>query len=255
VQVTKDRTVIIDGAGSKKSIEERVTQIKTQIENTKSDYDREKLQERLGKLTGGVAVIKVGGSTESEMKSKKFLVEDALNATRSAIQEGIVPGGGVALLRAIDASGANSAMAKFTGEERFGANIVKRALEAPLRQIAQNAGFDGAVVAEMVREKSGAYGFNALTGEYVDMFKAGIIDPAKVVRCALQNAASISGLLLTTDSMITDLKDKDEKVQDSVALDRFVEPDTRVPRQRNHGAAGARQYPSRGAIEPQAQSR
>ena len=217
IRVDKDHTIIVGGGGTKKAIEERCTQIRAQIEGTKSDYDKEKLQERLGKLTGGVAVIKVGGSTESEMKSKKFLVEDALNATRSAIQEGIVPGGGVALLRAIDAIGANSAMAKFTGEERFGANIVKRALEAPLRQIAQNAGFDGAVVAEMVREKSGAYGFNALTGEYVDMFKAGIIDPAKVVRCALQNAASISGLLLTTDSMITDLKDKDEKVQGSVA--------------------------------------
>jgi chaperonin GroEL len=213
ITVNKDRTVIVGGAGSKKAIEERCGQIRAQIESTKSDYDREKLQERLGKLTGGVAVIKVGGNTEAEMKSKKFLVEDAFNATRSAIQEGIVPGGGVALLRAAEAV----AEAKLKGDERFGADIVRRALEAPLRQIAQNAGYDGAVVVEIVREKGASTGFNALTGEYVDMFKAGVIDPAKVVRTALQNAASIAGLLLTTDSMITDIKDEEAKVEGSLA--------------------------------------
>ncbi len=213
VSVNKDRTIIVGGSGAKKAIEERCQQIRKQIESTKSDYDREKLQERLGKLTGGVAVIRVGGSTEAEMKTKKFLVEDAFNATRSAIQEGIVPGGGVTLLRAADSIDES----KFKGEERFGAAIVKRALEAPLRQIAQNAGYDGAVVVEMVREKSGSYGFNALSGEYVDMFKAGVIDPAKVVRCALQNAASIAGLLLTTDSMITELKPDTAKVEGSMA--------------------------------------
>jgi len=213
VSINKDRTIIVGGGGSKKAIDERCQQIRKQIEGTKSDYDREKLQERLGKLTGGVAVIRVGGSTEAEMKTKKFLVEDAFNATRSALQEGIVPGGGVTLLRAADSIDES----KFKGEERFGAAIVKRALEAPLRQIAQNAGYDGAVVVEMVREKSGSYGFNALTGDYVDMFKAGVIDPAKVVRCALQNAASIAGLLLTTDSMITELKPDTAKVEGSIA--------------------------------------
>jgi chaperonin GroEL len=213
VSINKDRTIIVGGGGSKKAIDERCQQIRKQIEGTKSDYDREKLQERLGKLTGGVAVIRVGGSTEAEMKTKKFLVEDAFNATRSAIQEGIVPGGGVTLLRAADSIDES----KFKGEERFGAAIVKRALEAPLRQIAQNAGYDGAVVVEMVREKTGSYGFNALTGDYVDMFKAGVIDPAKVVRCALQNAASIAGLLLTTDSMITELKPDTAKVEGSIA--------------------------------------
>jgi chaperonin GroEL len=213
VSITKDRTILVGGSGSKKAIDERCQQIRTQIESTKSDYDREKLQERLGKLTGGVAVIRVGGNTEAEMKTKKFLVEDAFNATRSALQEGIVPGGGVTLLRAADSIDES----KFKGEERFGAAIVKRALEAPLRQIAQNAGYDGAVVVEMVREKSGSWGFNALTGEYMDMFKAGVIDPAKVVRCALQNAASIAGLLLTTDSMITELKPDTAKVEGSIA--------------------------------------
>ena len=213
VQVTKDRTIIVDGAGTKKAIDARCTQIRAQIESTKSDYDKEKLQERLGKLTGGVALIKVGGSTEAEMKAKKFLVEDALNATRSAVQEGIVPGGGVALLRASEAV----ANMKLSGDERFGAQIVERALTAPLQQIAENAGEDGAVVCEMVREKGKSMGFNALTGEYVDMFKDGIIDPAKVVRCALQNAASIAGLLLTTDSMITELKEDTRPVEGSMA--------------------------------------
>jgi chaperonin GroEL len=213
VQITKDRTVIVGGAGAKKAIVERCAQIRAQIEATKSDYDREKLQERLGKLTGGVALIKVGGSTETEMKTKKFLVEDALNATRSALEEGIVPGGGVALLRAASAV----AELKLKGEERFGAELVARALGAPLRQIAQNAGLEGAVVAENVLEKSGSWGYDALSGQYVDMFKAGIIDPAKVVRCALQNAASIAGLMLTTDTMVTDLKEDQEPIEGSLA--------------------------------------
>ncbi|HVS19033.1 MAG TPA: chaperonin GroEL [Planctomycetota bacterium] len=213
VQVAKDRTVIVGGAGAKKAIQERCTQIRSQIESTKSDYDREKLQERLGKLTGGVAVVKVGGSTETEMKTKKFLVEDALNATRSALEEGIVPGGGVALLRASVAVGE----LKLKGEERFGAELIARALSAPLRQIAENAGIEGAVVAEMVLEKGATWGYDALTGQYVDMFRSGIIDPAKVVRSALQNAASIAGLLLTTDTMVTELKDDEKQVEGSLA--------------------------------------
>ncbi len=213
VRVTKDATTIIGGKGSKKSIDERVAQIKVQVANTKSDYDKEKLEERLAKLSGGVAVIKVGGKTEAEMKSKKDLLEDALNATRAAIQEGIVPGGGVALLRAADAVKS----LKLKGDEHFGALIIEKALEAPLRQIAQNAGEDGAVVVETVREHKGTMGFNALTGEYVDMYKAGVVDPAKVVRSALQNAASIAGLLLTTDSMVTEVKEDKARVEGSMS--------------------------------------
>jgi len=213
IRVTKDATTIVGGSGTKKAIKERVEQIRRQIETTKSDYDKEKLQERLGKLTGGVAVIKVGGPTEASMKQRKDLVEDALNATRSAIEEGVVPGGGVALLRAADAIGD----ARFRGDERYGAQIVEKALEAPLRTIANNAGQDGSVVVELVREKSKAYGYDALSDQYVDMFKAGILDPAKVVRSALQNAASIAGLLLTTDSMVTELKEDDDKVLGSLA--------------------------------------
>lgn len=213
VRVTKDATTIIGGSGSKKEIAERVAQIRVQISNTKSDYDKEKLQERLAKLSGGVAVIKVGGKTEAEMKSTKDLMEDALNATRAAIQEGIVPGGGVALLHATEAIKA----LKLKGDERFGASIVLKAMEAPLRQIAENAGEDGAVVVETVREHGGNIGWNALTGEYVDMFKAGVVDPAKVVRCALQNAASISGLLLTTDTMVTELKDEKARIEGTMA--------------------------------------
>ena len=203
VRVTKDSTTIIAGAGKPRLVKERCNQIRTQMAATKSDYDKEKLEERLAKLTGGVAVIRVGGSTEAEMKAKKDLVEDALNATRAAIEEGIVPGGGVALLRAQEAVAATKAKS----EEKFGVRILERALEAPLRQIAENAGEDGSVVAEMVREKGKTWGFNSLELRYEEMFKAGIIDPAKVVRVALQNAASISGLLLTTDSMVTDIKD------------------------------------------------
>ena len=213
VQVTKDSTVIVGGKGGAKAIKERCEQIKSQIESTKSDYDKEKLQERLGKLTGGVAVIKVGGSTEASMKQKKALVEDALNATRSALQEGIVPGGGVALLRAADAV----AECRVKGDERFGRLIIEKALQAPLAQIAANAGQDGSVVVEMVREKGATTGYNALEDTYVDMFKAGVIDPAKVVRSALQNAASISGLLLTTDTMVTDVKDDEAAIEGSMS--------------------------------------
>ena len=212
VRVEKDNTTIVSGAGAKKNVQARCAQIRTQIESTSSNYDREKLEERLAKLTGGVAVIKVGGDTESEMKAKKDLVEDALNATRAAIEEGIVPGGGTALLRAQSALD----KVKGKGEERHGIAILRKALEAPLRQIAQNAGEDGSVVAEMVREKGGSMGFNSLTLEYVDMFKAGIIDPAKVVRAGLQNAASIAGLMLTTNSMVTELKEDDDAVSGSV---------------------------------------
>ncbi len=213
VVITKDSTTIVEGGGKPKSIKDRCKQIQVQIENTKSDYDREKLEERYAKLTGGVGVVRCGGKTEAEMKAMKDLLEDALNATRAAIEEGIVPGGGVALLRAEAAVDA----LKLKGEERFGANIVKRALSAPLRQLAQNAGFDGSVVAETVRESAAGIGFNALTGAYVDMLKAGIIDPTKVVRAALRNAASISGLLLTTDTMVTELKDDEEQISGSVS--------------------------------------
>jgi chaperonin GroEL len=213
VRVTKDSTTIVSGGGSKKSINERVAQIRVQIENTKSDYDREKLEERLAKLAGGVAVIRVGGKTEAEMKASKDLVEDALNATRAALQEGIVPGGGVALLRAAE----DVRALKLEGDERFGALIVAKALEEPIRWIAENAGEDGSVVAENVRESAKSIGYNALTGEYVDMFKAGVIDPTKVVRTALQNAASIAGLLLTTDTMVTELKGDENRVEGSLA--------------------------------------
>ena len=212
VVVGKDSTTIVKGAGGKKAIDSRCKQIRVQIEKTTSDYDKEKLEERLAKLTGGVAIIKVGGKTEAEMKQTKDRVEDALNATRAAIQEGIVPGGGVALLR----SAASVSDGRYKGEEKFGALIVERALEAPVRQIAENAGEDGSVVAENIREKGKTIGFNALSCTYEDMFKAGVIDPAKVVRSALQNAASIASLLLTTDSMVTELKGEDT-VSGSVA--------------------------------------
>ncbi|MEX1025957.1 MAG: chaperonin GroEL [Planctomycetota bacterium] len=212
VVITKDSTTIVSGAGAKKAVDQRVAQIKKQIERSNSDYDKEKLQERLAKLTGGVAVIQVGGDTEAEMKSRKDLVEDALNATRAAIEEGVVPGGGVTLFNAAAAVEAT----RVSGDERFGRLIVQRALEAPLRQIADNAGENGSVVAETVREKGKTIGFNALDRKYGDMFKFGIIDPAKVVRSALQNAASIAGLLLTTDSMVTDLKDEKDPVRGSI---------------------------------------
>jgi len=205
VVVDKDNTTLIDGAGKRGDIEGRIKQIRAQIEETTSDYDREKLQERLAKLVGGVAVIRVGAATEIEMKEKKARVEDAMHATRAAVEEGIVPGGGVALLRSqVVLDGL-----KLDDAERFGAQIVRHALEDPMRWIARNAGQDGAVVLEKVREAKGAFGFNAATETYEDLLKAGIIDPTKVVRTALQNAASVAGLLLTTEAMVAE-KPKDE---------------------------------------------
>ncbi len=201
VVVTKDNTTLIDGAGKSGAIEGRIKQIRAQIEETTSDYDREKLQERLAKLAGGVAVIKVGAATETAMKEKKARVEDALNATRAAVEEGIVPGGGVALLRA---SGGLDTL-KLSGDEATGVDIVRRALEEPLRQIVQNAGLEGSIVVEKVKSsKDVSYGFDAESNQYVDMVKSGIIDPTKVERVALQHAASIASLLLTTEALITD---------------------------------------------------
>ena len=206
VQITKDETTIVDGAGAKAEIESRVTQIRSQIEETSSDYDREKLQERVAKLAGGVAVIRVGGMTEVEVKERKDRVDDALNATRAAVQEGIIVGGGVALLQA------GKALEKLKGgntDQEAGIAIVRRAIEAPLRQIAENAGVDGAVVAGKVREnKDTSFGFNAQTEEYGDMFKYGVIDPAKVVRTAMEDAASVAGLLITTEAMVADKPEK-----------------------------------------------
>jgi len=206
VRIDKDNTTIVDGGGSHDAIAGRVKQIRAQIEETTSDYDREKLQERLAKLVGGVAVIKVGAATETEMKEKKARVEDALNATRAAVEEGIVPGGGVALLRCIQ----TMEKLELTGEEAFGLNIVKRALEEPVRQIANNAGFEGSVVVEKVKNGEGAFGFNAETEAYEDLSNAGVIDPTKVVRFALQNAASVASLLLTTEAMIAEKPKKKE---------------------------------------------
>ena len=207
VRIEKENTTIVDGAGKKKDIEARVNQIKAQIEETTSDYDREKLQERLAKLAGGVAVIRVGGATEVEVKEKKDRVDDALNATRAAVEEGIVPGGGTALLRA---KGAVAKLKSENSDVQAGINIVLKALEAPIRQIVENAGVEGSIVVGKIGEnKSQTYGFNAQTEQYVDMLEAGIVDPAKVVRTALQDAASVAGLLITTEAMVAELpKDK-----------------------------------------------
>jgi len=207
VLIDKDTTTIIDGAGAKAAIQARIAQIRGQIEETTSDYDKEKLQERLAKLAGGVAVIRVGGATESEVKEKKDRIDDALNATRAAVEEGIVPGGGVALLRARSAlNGLNGANADVTA----GISIVLRALEAPLRQIAENSGVEGSiVVGKLSDSKDHNQGFDAQNEIYVDMIKAGIVDPAKVVRTALQDACSIAALLITAEAMITDIPAKD----------------------------------------------
>jgi chaperonin GroEL len=203
IVIEKEKTTIVDGAGKKKEIEARVNQIKAQIEETTSDYDREKLQERLAKLAGGVAVIRVGGATEIEVKEKKDRVEDALNATRAAVEEGIVPGGGVALLRAKKSVGK---LTNANADVQAGINIVLKALEAPLRQIAENSGVEGSIVVNKIMEnKSETFGFDAQTEEYVDMLDQGIVDPAKVVRAALQDAASIAGLLVTTEAMVAEL--------------------------------------------------
>jgi len=201
VVIDKDNTTIIDGAGSKKDIDGRVAEIRSQIETTTSDYDREKLQERLAKLVGGVAVVKVGAATETEMKEKKARVEDALHATRAAVEEGIVPGGGVALLRCQKSLDTLDSLQE---EQKAGVNIIRRAIEAPLRYIAENAGVEGSIVVDKVKNQKGAFGFNAASEEYEDLIKAGVIDPTKVVRTALQNAASVASLLLTTEAMIAD---------------------------------------------------
>ena len=214
VVVTKDDTTIIEGAGRKSDIKSRCEQIRSQIENTTSDYDKEKLQERLARLTGGVAVIRVGGATEIEVKERKDLVDDAFNATKAAAEEGIVPGGGVAFLRAIPAVDKTRERAR--GDEKLGVDIVSTALCSPTRQLVCNCGREGEVVVEQIREKSGAYGFDVRKGEFVDMIKAGIIDPAKVARVALQSAASVAGLMLTTEVLVTELKEDEKAIANAV---------------------------------------
>ncbi|MDP3029180.1 MAG: chaperonin GroEL [Deltaproteobacteria bacterium] len=206
ITIDKDNTTIVDGGGERSALEGRVKQIRAQIEETTSDYDREKLQERLAKLIGGVAVINVGAATETEMKEKKARVEDALNATRAAVEEGIVPGGGVAFVRCIPAL----TKLKLHGEEQLGVNLIKRALEEPVRQIANNAGFEGSVVVDRVKNEKDSVGFNAETGEFEDLIKAGVIDPTKVTRFALQNAASVAGLLITTEAMVAEKPEEKE---------------------------------------------
>ncbi|MDW8321411.1 MAG: TCP-1/cpn60 chaperonin family protein, partial [Armatimonadota bacterium] len=206
VIVAKEETTIVEGAGSRDAVMGRINQIKKQIEETESNYDREKLQERLAKLAGGVAVIKVGAATETELKEKKHRFEDALSATRAAVEEGIVPGGGVTYLNIISALNGIGE----TPDEQHGAAIVRRALEEPLRQIAENAGLEGSVVVERVKNMEKGWGLDALTGGYVDMVKAGIVDPVKVTRSALQNAASIAGMLLTTEALVVEKPEKKE---------------------------------------------
>ncbi len=215
VTVTKDHTTVVKGAGKKSAIRARCDLIRQHIETTTSDYDREKLEERLAKLTGGVAVINVGAATETEMKEQKALVDDAMHATKAAVEEGVVPGGGLGCLRSVRA--VEAARDNLRGEEKLGADIVARALTAPLRQIAANSGLDGDVVVAEVEEKGKNVGLNALTGEYVDLVKAGVIDPAKVVKTALANAASVAGLLLTTNTMVAEIKGKEEPVAESVS--------------------------------------
>ncbi len=208
VTIDKENTTIIEGAGEKSDIQGRISQIRNQIEQTTSDYDKEKLQERLAKLTGGIAVINVGGATEAEVNERKARVEDALNATRAAVEEGIVPGGGVAFIRTIPK--VEELRKKLNGDEKVGSDIIGKAIEAPLRQIVSNTGGEGSVVVEEVKEKSTNTGFDANTSEFVDMFERGIIDPTKVARTALQNAASIAGLMLTTEVMVTELKEDED---------------------------------------------
>ena len=217
VKIDKDNTTLVDGAGDKKAIADRVAEIKNQIEKSTSDYDKEKLKERLAKLSGGVAVINIGAITETEMKEKKFRVEDTLAATRAALEEGIVSGGGLALIEAskvLDAEKEN-----LTGDEKVGFQIIKRALEEPIRQIAENAGVDGAVIADKAKAEKKGVGYNAATDEWVDMMEAGIIDPAKVTRCALQNAASVAGMLLTTECAITDIPEPPAPVAPQTGMD------------------------------------
>jgi chaperonin GroEL len=216
VVINKDNTLLIEGGGKKKEIDSRAEQIRSQIEKTTSDYDKEKLQERLAKLTGGVAVVKAGANTETEMKERKDLIDDALHAVKASAEEGIVPGGGVAFLRAIEA--VENGKSKAKGDEKFGFEILAQALRSPARQIADNAGEDGdVIVAQILENKNPAYGYDAASGEFGDLFKLGIIDPAKVAKTALQNAASVSGLALTTDVLITELKEKDGQDVNAVA--------------------------------------
>jgi chaperonin GroEL len=213
ITVDKSATTIVEGAGKRAEIDARVQQIKNQLDATESEYDKEKFQERLAKISGGVAVISVGAETEADMKQKKARVEDALHATRAAVEEGILPGGGVALLRCREAVEKARGAAK--GDEKIGVDIILRALQAPLRQIVDNGGTDGSVVVDEVQQQKENIGYDANSGKYVDMYKAGIIDPVKVVRTALANAASIAGLLLTTDAMVSNF-DKDDKKKRSV---------------------------------------
>jgi chaperonin GroEL len=207
IVIDKENTTIVEGAGRAQDIEGRVKQIRTQVEETTSDYDREKLQERLAKLVGGVAVIKVGAATETEMKEKKARVEDALNATRAAVEEGVIPGGGVGLVRCVAAV----AGLKLDGDEAVGATIIRRALEEPIRQLAYNAGVEGSIIVQKVKEGSGSFGYNVATDSYEDLMAAGVVDPTKVTRSALQNAASIAALMLTTEALITELPEKKDK--------------------------------------------
>jgi chaperonin GroEL len=204
LSMTKENTTIVDGAGNSDDIEARVNQIRTQIEDTSSDYDREKLQERVAKLAGGVAVIKVGAATEVEMKEKKARVEDALHSTRAAVEEGIVPGGGVALIRALQAV---EGLEGDNEDQNVGINLLRKAMETPMRQIVTNAGAEASVVVDKVKQSKGNEGYNAATGEYGDMFKYGLPDPAKVTRTALQAAASVAGLMITTECMVTEMED------------------------------------------------
>lgn len=206
VRVSKENTIIVDGAGDKSAIDGRISQIRREMEDTTSDYDREKLQERLAKLSGGVAVIKVGAATETELKERKLRIEDALNATRAAVEEGIVAGGGTALVNAIAALG----NVQVTGDELTGVQLVRTALEAPIRQIADNAGVEGAIIVERLKKEKVGFGYNAATGEWVDMLDAGIVDPAKVTRTALQNAASVAAMFLTTEAIVADKPEKDK---------------------------------------------
>jgi chaperonin GroEL len=209
VVIDKDNTTVVEGQGNKEDIQARIKQLRTQIEETTSDYDREKLQERLAKMVGGVALLKVGAATETELKEKKARVEDAMHATKAAVEEGIVPGGGVALLRCQKTL--DELKIDINSDIQIGVKIVKRALEEPLRQIADNAGYEGSIVVEKVKEKGRDIGFNALTEKYEDMVKSGVLDPTKVVRIALQNAGSIAGLLLTTEGLVSEIPEKEKE--------------------------------------------
>ena len=220
VKVQKENTVIVDGEGEKSAIEARVAQIRAQIDETTSDFDREKLQERLAKLAGGVAVIRVGAATETEMKEKKLRMEDALAATKAAVEEGIVAGGGTALVHAMDK--VKAACAELAGDEKTGADIVIKALEAPLRQIVANAGLEGSVIVNKVKEMNDSMGFNALTEEYVEMVEAGILDPAKVTRSALQNATSVASTFLTTEAVVAELPAKNAPAMPDPGMGNYM---------------------------------